>query len=153
MDKQKQIEEAKRLLDKYFKLYGYIQPPEVLELVANDLYENNVCKIPENAVVLTREEYDALKTIEKYHIKSCGKNSVVLTEEEWANSITIDEFIEKVKKTVKETAEKFANMVKAHKHLHLIPTGLDQPAKKVWRINITADEIDEIAKELTGVKK
>ena len=108
MDKQKQIEEMMKDIAVRMAMAKGVagsMNKGVEGWLAEYLVNKGWQQITEGAVVLTREEYDALKTIEKYHIKSCGSNSVVLTEEEWANCITIDEFIEKVKKTVKETAK------------------------------------------------
>lgn len=56
MDKQKQIEEMAK------DYYGYsIDLEEDCKFVATEMYDKGHRKIPENAVVLTREEYDELK--------------------------------------------------------------------------------------------
>lgn len=56
--------------------------------LAKVLIKENYRKIPKDSMVITKEEYDALKMIEKYHITSCGKNSVVLTEREYEIAMT-----------------------------------------------------------------
>ena len=69
-------------------------------------------KLPENSVVVTKQRFEALETIENYHIKSCGKDSVVLSMEEY-NKLKYQWITdsEAYKKGSKETAEKFAEMV------------------------------------------
>ena len=78
---EKQIEEmAEDLETSYREQKEY----PTYEGMADILFTNlNYRKIPEGAVVIEQEEYDALKQIESYHIKSCGKGSVVLTREEY----------------------------------------------------------------------
>ena len=65
MDKQKQIEEiAKDLKQIKFNMQGCFIPQYVgvhEDITARDLYDLGYRKIPENAVVLTKEEYEELK--------------------------------------------------------------------------------------------
>lgn len=84
-DKEKQVEEIQRLLIKYFRLYGYKLPEEVVELVACDFYENNVRKLTEDSVVISKSEYNDLKGLEKHFD---------------------DYLIKEIKETRKETVEK-----------------------------------------------
>ncbi len=51
--------------------------------VAKTVLEHYQPKLLEDSVIISQKEYDALKTIERYHIKSCGKDSVVLTREDY----------------------------------------------------------------------
>lgn len=75
------------------------------------------------------------------------EGSVVLSEEEWANSITIDVFIEKVKKTCKETAERFAIAVKENSETEYI-----YGAKCHKHYSISEDDLNEICKYFTEGK-
>lgn len=77
--------EVKKLVNIITKTYPNkysIEYPAKAIRLANELLEHYQPKLPEDSIVLTREKYDALKLIENYHIKSCGKNSIVLTEKE-----------------------------------------------------------------------
>lgn len=99
--------------------------------VAKALYNANCRILDEGSVVISKEEYEALRLIEKYYIKSCGKNSVVLTTEE----------LEEIRKqAVKEYAEK----------LH---SSLDKsiPALNGVLVMLVKNIVDNTAKEL-GVK-
>lgn len=58
--------------------------------------------IPKGSVVLTEERHTALKLIEKYHIKSCGKNSVVLTTEEYEDLKNKESLLSKTALITKE---------------------------------------------------
>ena len=92
IDKQKQIEEmANIIFDGRYK-NDYISPLKG----ANELYNAGYRKIPENAVVLTREEYD-------YLINDCKR---------WENLAV--EKVDEIITTRKETAEKFARLVEFH---------------------------------------
>lgn len=85
-DKEKQIEEMAKVVSvncgECYTCEFNTMPNCIDYLVANELYNAGYRKIDKGSVVLTEEEYEALRLIEKYHIKSCGKNSVVLTTEE-----------------------------------------------------------------------
>ena len=82
MDKQKQIEEMKNHINNAFDLYHKTGESDITKAIAEELIKYYQPKLPKGSVVLTEERHTALKLIEKYHIKSCGKNSVVLTTEE-----------------------------------------------------------------------
>lgn len=96
MNDKKQIEELANKLYSLQDEYDMSNPYEVAKAVLSLDYEN----IPEGSVVLTEERHTALKLIEKYHIKSCGKNSVVLTAEELeeARKQAVKEFIQAILK-------------------------------------------------------
>ena len=91
MDEQKQINEMEEVIEPTFsyakKWYPDKYEPVELNVypddIARTLYNAGYRKIPKDSVVITKEEYNALKMIEKYHVKSCGKNNVVLTQEEY----------------------------------------------------------------------
>lgn len=122
MDKQKQVEEIKELASVLSKSviqdYGGVYFLETAE----ELYEKRVRIIPENAVVLTRERNEWL---------TCcfGK---------------FEEIMNDIKEQVrKETAEKFAEMLKAKmdsQQYLLLPTAT------------VKQMIDEICKEITEGK-
>ena len=86
--------------------------------IAEDLYNAGYRKIPENAVVLTDEEY-----------------------ERWQGQ-TLN-----IKKVRKETAEKFAEMVKGFINKHKSPVGGNDFVLNVEQLIFG---IDEICKELGG---
>lgn len=116
MDKQKQIEEIQAILPNI----------EVIKAMCGDfdfaklLYDRDVRKIPENAVVLTKEEHKSL-------IYWKGK---------------FDELIKLVTETTrKETAEKFAERLKAQ-----YPPRTDE--RCTLDDCYMLDKIDEIAKEI-----
>ena len=92
--------------------------------VVDKLYNAGYRKIPEGAVVLTREAYNRL-----------------FTKARQSEIKTID--LESIVNARKETAEKFAERVKMafyYEFDELIPS-------------IMADKIDEICKEITGGEK
>lgn len=64
MTKQEQIEEMAQIIFNSKYKNDYISPLKG----ANELYNAGYRKIPENAVVITNEEYKMLKYLEKYHI-------------------------------------------------------------------------------------
>lgn len=98
-------------------------------LVAKKLLEKYQPKIPEGAVVLTKEEYKKLQALKDDYVK--GYEAGV--DEGWDNGWD---------NARKETAEKFAELVKMAFYYHfdeLIPS-------------IMADKIDEICKEISEGK-
>lgn len=99
-------------------------------------------KIPKGSVVLTEERHTALKLIENYHIKSCGKNSVVLTTEELEEirKQAVKEVLEKTKEKCKELEDKFSHLCKSKKEC-LMETCRYEGVLAVKR------ELNEIAKE------
>ena len=123
MEKQKQIEEMARELQPY-AMFGNVEIYEACDTLYNADYR----KIPKNAVVLTREEYDVLKVKEKekHWLETCMTI--------WKNA-KID--------ARKETAEKFADRLKeiADRKLELYGVRI-----------VDLDDIDEILKEITEKK-
>ena len=136
MDKQKQIEEmAKDICSPCHKgKLGLCDPKEgcVVWQYAKNAVENGYRKIPEGAVVLTREEYEKLDIVKKmYGSSDKVKPSDILRMLAMTDNVAR-----------KETAEKFAERVKMafyYEFDELIPS-------------IMADKIDEICKEITEGK-
>lgn len=99
-------------------------------ILAEELYNEGYRKIPENAVVLTKEEYDELRVGKDFNYGVyCGESNM----KSYYENIGLPE-------ARKETAEKFAERVKMafyYEFDELIPS-------------IMADKIDEICKELGG---
>ena len=143
MDKQKQIEEMAKVLeskhlsmctwDSYNDDFNDNYPNECKK-VATALYDAGYRKIPEGAVVLTREEYDELQK----GIKTYNYTAMINARDtyRWEQGYV---------QGCKETAEKFAERLKSH------------PIAKTWflynadgKINVV---IDEICKELIGDKE
>lgn len=120
MNKQKQIEEMAKDIVRSAGLGVYEK--------AEYLYDLDYRKIHENEVVLTKERFEWLTCcFEKF-----------------------DEITDDIKElSRKETAKKFADRLKERKTKRLVPVGLDQPAKEVWFIKLTEEDIDEICKEIT----
>ena len=125
MDKQKRIEELGQDI--------YDNCPELCEngcggmpcykCIAEALQRDGYRKIPEGAVVLTREEYDGLKLIASNYGKA-------------------------IKETEIKTAEKFAERLKAY-----IDSNKVQTAFFGRKCFIDKETVDEICKEITeGVK-
>lgn len=79
---------------------------EQKEEIAKELYEQNYRKILKDSVVISQEEYDALKLIEGYHIKSCGKGAVILTETERI-TMCAEQWSKGYAQARKETAKEF----------------------------------------------
>ena len=79
-DKEKQIEEMARVIIDN----GWEKIKKVEALVcATELINLGYRKLPKDSVIISKERFEALETIENYHIKSCGKDSVVLSREEY----------------------------------------------------------------------
>lgn len=132
MDKQKQVEE----------MIGIIQgavggcATHWASLIAEELVKYYQPKIPENAVVLTRAEhqkYLAFKIIEP-QVRGCLDRERELEKQ--------------LKQCEKETAEKFAEMLKDETDFYLVA---DEHGNMHY-VDLLA-WVDEIAKEFTGVKK
>ena len=127
MDKQKQIEEMAKTMcfqRDSCPVKSCIGVNCEKTWLAEALYNAGYRKIPEGAVVLTREAYNRL-----------------FTKARQSEIKTID--LESIVNARKETAEKFAERVKMafyYEFDELIPS-------------IMADKIDEIAKEITGGEK
>ena len=145
MDKQKQIEEIAKDLCKNASPCTLVDWGDCERkadcgkvcMQAKTLYDLGYRKIPENAVVLTREEYDDL-------IK--GRANLVCSVEVDTKKVLkeIQEYIGQVRK---ETAEKFAERLKELLKEREYKTGCS--AHMLW--TDTAEKcIDEICKELGG---
>ena len=152
MDKQKQIEEmAKVIFEKAFENYETSGSVEIDTEVRRKcysaflayceaLYNAGYRKIPENAVVLTEEElYD------KGYRKVCEpviRNGEVVGFVNGADYVPKNLFLFGISNARKETAEKFAERLKAKGAIH---TEFD------WNdcLEIYVDDIDEIVKEFT----
>ena len=137
MDKQKQIEEmakemcgvSRRSYELCGDCFGEKNNYIGCRGMAQFLSEKGWVKIPENAVVLTNEEYKRLQRRQE-SCKTC---------EEIASGM--------VKKARKETAEKFAERLKESgeiKAISIVKNGTLYPIYKA-----IVDRIDEIAKEFT----
>lgn len=123
--------------------------------IAKALHRDNYRKIPENAVVLTREEYEKLKLFEER-----VRSGVCFTQKEWFDYCQKDSnertslLIKAKKDTRKETAEKFARLVE----FHSVSTR-DEEGREIFTISalglkeILHEEFgipyDEICKEIT----
>jgi hypothetical protein len=118
MDKQKQIEEMARDL-KEEKLYALINKTSYMRSAEN-LYDLGYRKIPENAVVIPKKLYELY--MNEFHNYEVGKRN-----------------------GSKETAEKFAEKVKASAEIGALLTVNASPI-----YNAIVKRIDEIAKEFTG---
>ena len=151
--KQKQIEEMAKVVQRdmcgdrpceecnYHGFKTEILPRYCQEyLISERLYEAGYRKIPENAVVLTREEYDELqKGIKTYNYTAMFKAQDAYR---WEQGYLIG---------CKETAEKFAEKVDQAIVDNTYPY-FDKDGKPVniWKATTGFDKIDEIAKELGG---
>ena len=79
-------------------------------------FDNHDCehyqpKLLKDSVVISKERFDALETIEKYHIKSCGKDSVVLTQEELEEKYEPSETFMAVARELEELKESLKDSV------------------------------------------
>lgn len=118
-DKEKQIEEMAKII-KSVKLYGddnyerKINYDSALEL-AKDIYNAEYRKIPEDTVVLTREEYEKLKneSIDKLFADDTFFKEEFKVTKEYLRKIANRDYIKLVKGQVrKETAKEILNMGK-----------------------------------------
>ena len=158
MDKQKQIEEMAKVIHDLILDTPFNGTEASCEKIAEELLKHYQPKIPEGAVVLTREEKQEYESLIKLLIYDKPIKS------------RIYEFIKDIKNRIrKETAEKFARLAKQKINevisdiiLSRPPTNDDEsevvrkqvlsaitsPLKK-----IRDEKIDEIAKEITGLVK
>ncbi len=162
MDKQKQIEEMEKTLYDYrFSYDDCIAGSE--SNLAKHLIEKGWIKPTENAVVLTREEYDIIDHNIKHLETVCNnlekeRNSLEeelskykeresfsqsLTEREWVTKTLLFDTVQTIvrnerQQARKETAEKFAERAKEEAFVEF----MGEPI-------IRASKIDEIAKEFT----
>ena len=146
--KQKQIEEMAKAL-KEEKLYALINKTSYMRSAEN-LINAGYRKIPENAVVLSKEEYQVLK------IKEKEKHWLETCMSVWKNA-KIDER--------KETAEKFAERLKETLNDYRLDNEYfikNEPNGNLWQMNSSifylevledGGLIDEIAKEIIGERE
>lgn len=117
-DKEKQlVNDLVEIFDNEYQERRLLTPT----FTAKQLCKLGYQKLLEDSVIISQKEYDALKTIEKYHIKSCGKDSVVLSREEWKrikNSLyySKEELDKKLAKASNETAEKILDFIQENRH-------------------------------------
>ena len=108
-DKEKQI--MKLMKDKEFvKLVRLIEntQPFYVETIALQVYKKYQPKLPEDSVVLSREEYERLLACE--HNLNVGRESYRRMEER--AYATIEDLKNELKQSRKETAEKFYKKVR-----------------------------------------
>ena len=128
MDKQKQNEEMAKDL-KEEKLYALINKTSYMRSAEN-LYDLGYRKIPENAVVLTREDMN------KY-AEDCIAGQEIGLDIINALIARAERYKEQAKQTRKETAEKFAERLKID-------------FDEILLSNTPLSKIDEICKEIGG---
>lgn len=174
MDKQKQIEEIILVVKKKIADNASIDIDEdlvffngndfdhIAEQVAECLYLKGCRKIPEGAVVLTEEELKEkidCCDVSMIHHDDDGKRYIEYEKyEDFTDRLgkRIQQLKGQLKQTRKETAEKFAERLKSK---------LEKFARKIMREEYQQDAyvymvdssdidicIDEICKEITGVK-
>jgi hypothetical protein len=117
--------------------------------IARDLYNAGYRKIPENAVVLTREEYDSVKdSVDLLREYESVSNSLIKSNE-LCRKLVEDkkELKRQLKQAGKETAEKFAVMLKGSLDISVEGYSTSEV------INEIEDKIDEICKEIIGEEK
>ena len=140
MDKQKQIEEmARDLCNRYSEVtercridhYGCNYTCGYYDN-AKTLYDKGYRKIPENAVVLTREEYETYTFIKR----KWGNQDAI----KWSE--LVDGLYEFAREFSKETAEKFAEMLKEY--------AIYSKRNGATYYSIEVAELDEIVKEIIG---
>ena len=119
MDKEKQIEEMAKIISNTwlddlegntFCVSDFLDNVNT-KAIATDLTDKGYRKITDNEFVISKEEYDALKTIEKYHIRSCGKDVVVISKEEYEGlkqAKTLLEFREETIKLLEDANIRYA---------------------------------------------
>lgn len=111
----KQIEKMANIIENSFKVYfgaNDLVDPEDFQEQAKDLAQELLkCYQPnlsEDNMIISRQEYEALKLIESYHIKSCGKDTITLskTELEALTGAFVDSTAKLVNKSTKDLADK-----------------------------------------------
>lgn len=173
--KQKQIEEMAKVIMQPQDCKGYednrgcyfgngkgckkckIERHENAQIMADYLYNAGYRKIPENAVVLTREEYEKLKDEKADNILANIDKVFKAEFADMKNSMIKRINKNYAKKVRKETAEKFAKLVE----FHSVSTR-DEEGREIFTISalglkeILHEEFgipyDEIAKEITEGK-
>ena len=137
MDKQKQIEEMAKELHDLILDTPFNGTEASCDKIAEELLKHYQPKIPENSVVITREEYDELQV---------GKDFDYGYHEGYKNTEAYYENF-KLPKERKETAEKFARRLKEKLHYDTIPESGITDERNVF------ESIDEICKEITEGEK
>ena len=102
-EKHKQIEDMAK------DYYGYsIDLEDDCKFVAEEMFNKGHRKLSEDSIVISKQEYEALKLIESYHIKSCGKDAITLskTELEALTGAFVDSTAKLVNKSTKDLADK-----------------------------------------------
>lgn len=140
MDKQKQIEEMVLAVYPWLKEVPIEERKQLREhvrglMIMERLYNAGYRKIPEGAVVLTREELEDMKFTQEH----CN----LYEENKWLKA-ELKRQIEMVDKARKETAEKFADMGKNHRSIKVLSQidGLEAVYRYI------CEGLDEIAKEI-----
>ena len=137
MDKQKQIDELKELRETIHKVcYSAEDCEGYCHLCLSEgLYNEGYRKIPEGAVVLTREEYDELQVGKDFNY---GYHSGEINMTAYYENIRLPE-------VRKETAEKFAEMAKEriYSHDYLLQDTDDLLVQEIYEIceKITEDKV------------
>ena len=110
----KQIEKMANIIESSFKVYfgsnDLVDPedfPEQAKDLAQELLKCYQPKLSEDHMIISRKEYEALKLIESYHIKSCGKDTITLskTELEALTGAFVDSTSKLVHKSTKDLAD------------------------------------------------
>lgn len=168
MDKQKQIEEmAKETCWQQIYPCGDDRPfcfltHEVCKCckdnqcdhyeVCERIYNAGYRKIPENAVVLTKEEYEKITYENEVYLmearKVCQMEVETRHELEKLKRDFDYNLVQERKQIRKETAEKFAKRLKEEAWAF----STDENGN-IWDYNIMKSSIDEIAKEIIGEEK
>jgi hypothetical protein len=75
---------------------------------ATAIYNAGYQRVDKDDIVISRKEYEALKLIESYHVKSCGKDTITLskTELEALAGAFVDSTAKLVNKSTKDLADK-----------------------------------------------
>ena len=132
MDKQKQLNELVKIITKEYPNKFAVSHPAKAIRVATEILKHYQPKIPENAVVLTREEY---KTLHDLAMDKCHYDCHLIDYPDFEREKMLRD------DTRKETAEKFAERLKEKADMNMCLYGS--------RI-VYVGEIDEICKELGG---
>ena len=110
----KQIEKMANIIESSFKVYfganDLVDPedfPEQAKDLAQELLKCYQPKLSEDHMIISRKEYEALKLIESYHIKSCGKDAITLSkiELEALTGAFVDSTAKLVNKSTKDLAD------------------------------------------------
>lgn len=115
MTRQEQIEEIKQVLIKTCKRCRPFEEDYMQSKYAESLYNAGYRKIPEDTVVLTREEYEKLKneSIDKLFADDTFFKEEFKVTKEYLRKIANRDYIKLVKGQVrKETAKEILNMGK-----------------------------------------